>query len=64
MQEAGTYSLLWDSAAVGSCLTLVPVCFITFVGWQLWLSNHQDWTIQVVFPVKVVTQRVIGASIL
>ncbi len=64
MQEAGSYVIAWDSAVVGVLLTLVPVCFITFVGWQWWLSEHEDWTIKVVFPVKVATHRVIGGTIL
>ncbi|KAK5162997.1 uncharacterized protein LTR77_011052 [Saxophila tyrrhenica] len=64
MQEAGTYVLAWDSGAIGACLTLVPVCFLAFIGWQWFLSEHPDWTIQVIFPVKVVTQRVIGGTVM
>lgn len=64
MTEAGTYVLDWDSGAVGACLTIVPVCLIAFVGWQWWLSDHPDWTIKVIFPVKVLTHRVIGGTVL
>ena len=65
MQEAGTYVLDWDSAAVGVCLTLVPVCFIAFVGWQWYLMEHEGRTVvQCIFPVKVALDPVIGGTIL
>ena len=65
MQEGGAFVLNWDSAAVGACLTLVPVCFIAFVGWQWWLMEHEGMTVvQCIFPVKVAGHPVIGGTIL
>lgn len=63
MQEAGTGKLEWDSAIIGSLLTLVPATFIGFVMWQLFLSTHPEWKVQIVFPVQLAVQRVIGGSI-
>ncbi|KAK3702371.1 hypothetical protein LTR37_014945 [Vermiconidia calcicola] len=64
MQEAGTYALEWDSAIIAVCLTLVPVCFIGFILWQTFLAAHPDWPVQVIFPVRVAIQKVLGACIL
>lgn len=65
MQQAGTYVLAWNSAVIAVCLTLVPVCFLAFIAWQLWLASHPDFPVKPTFPVKIiVTERVIGASVL
>ncbi len=65
MQEAGTYVLAWNSATIAVCLTLVPICFILFIIWQLWLTAHPEFPVKVTFPVKViVTDRVIGSAVL
>lgn len=64
-QEAGTYVLDWDSAVVGVLLTLSPVCFIAFVGWQWYLMAREGKTaVQCIFPVKVALHPVIGGTIL
>lgn len=64
LQEAGTYVLSWDSAVIGALLTLVPCCFIAFILWQWWLSGHPNLPIQLIFPVQIAIQRVIGGAIL
>ena len=65
MQEAGTHVWAWDSAIIIVCLAMVPVCFLSFIAWQLWLTAHPNFPVKLTFPVKIiVTQRVIGASVL
>ena len=65
MQEAGTGVFTWDSAAIGACLTLSPVCFIAFIAWQLTLAKNPTWPTQMTFPVTLfVTHRVISGAIL
>ncbi|KAK3691698.1 hypothetical protein LTR37_018491 [Vermiconidia calcicola] len=64
LEEAGTFVHAWDSGTIIACLVMAAITFLGFLAWQQWLAAHPDWPVQVIFPIKVIRQRVIGGAVL
>lgn len=64
LEEGGSYVLAWGSATIIACLVISVLAFVAFVAWQICLAAHPPWPTQVVFPISVVRQRVVGAAVL
>ena len=64
LQEAGAFIYAWDSSIIIACLCVSGIAFVAFVIWQEWLDKHPNWTVEMVFPVRVARQRVVGAAMM
>ena len=64
LQEAGAFVYAWNSSMVIACLCVSGVSFVAFVVWQELLDRHQKWPVQLVFPMRVARQRVVGIAML
>ena len=62
LEEAGAFVYAWDSSIIIACLCVSGFTLVAFVLWQEWLDKHPDWPVQLVFPVRVARQRVVGAA--
>ena len=64
LQEAGAFVYAWDSSIIIACLVVSGVALISFMAWQTLLAAHPQWPMQLIFPVSVALQRVMGAAMM
>lgn len=64
LQEGGAFIYAWDTGIIIACLTVSAVAFMVFIAWQEWLARHPGWTIQLIFPIHLARQRVLGSAIM
>jgi MFS family permease len=64
LEEAGAFIYAWDSSMIVACLCVSGMAFVVFVIWQEWLDKHPSWPVEMVFPVRVARQRVVGAAMM
>ena len=64
LEEAGAFIYAWNSSIIIACLCVSGIAFVAFVVWQEWLDKHPNWTVEMVFPVRVARQRVVGAAMM
>lgn len=63
LQESGSGSIVWSSAAFIVCMILAGVTFAYFAGWISWLSKREH-SIVLLFPTRTVTRRIMLSTIL
>nr|POE63739.1 efflux pump roqt [Quercus suber] len=63
LQQAGSYTYSWNSAATITCLILAGICFIACVLWQLWLATRPSFIVQPIFPIAAVKSRVLSSAL-
>ncbi|KAK5173542.1 uncharacterized protein LTR77_002223 [Saxophila tyrrhenica] len=64
LEEGGAFVYAWSSPTIITCLVVSGLGFVAFFAWQQCLAAHPQWTVQLVFPMSVLRQRVVGAAIL
>ena len=64
LEEAGAFIYAWNSVTIITSLTVSGVAFVAFIAWQEWLAKHPSLPVQLIFPVSVARQRVLGAAIM
>lgn len=65
LQEAGTLTYSWGSSVIISCTILSLVSWIGLFTWQYYLTFvHKTTYIVPVFPLRLLTRRVMGTGIL
>ena len=64
LAEAGAFIYAWSSGIIITCLCMSGIAFVAFILWQEWLDKHPDWPVQLVFPIRVARQRVMGSAML
>ncbi|EED18637.1 efflux pump antibiotic resistance protein, putative [Talaromyces stipitatus ATCC 10500] len=63
LQEGGSGSMNWNSAAFIACMILAGVIFASFALWIAYLSKGKHSTIPL-FPARIVTHRIMLSTIL
>ena len=63
LQEAGTGTIAWDSATFIVCFVISGIAFSILAIWITYLSRR-DRLIKPLFPIRIVTHRVMLATIL
>jgi MFS family permease len=64
LQEAGAFVYAWNSGIIIACLCVSGISFLAFVVWQELLNRHPEWPVQLVFPMRVAKQRVVGGAMM
>ncbi|KAK8075033.1 hypothetical protein PG997_009696 [Apiospora hydei] len=57
LQQAGSFSMSWDSPVIVATLTIAALCWIVFVAWEYLLETKHYMGIQPLFSSKLVTMR-------
>lgn len=63
LQQGGSMSFQWDSAVVTTTLTVAGMCWLIFCAWEAILYFKFD-SIQPIFPIAILRQRVLVACLL
>ncbi|PHH65204.1 hypothetical protein CDD81_3063 [Ophiocordyceps australis] len=64
IQQGGSQSFAWNSPEIISTFTLSGVCWIIFIGWEVFLENKTFRNVEPIFPIRLVTRRVYAAGLL
>ncbi|KAK7962517.1 uncharacterized protein PG986_003342 [Apiospora aurea] len=57
LQQAGSFSMSWDSPVIVATLTIAALCWIVFVAWEYLLETKHYMGIQPLFSSKLVAMR-------
>ncbi|KAK8016172.1 Major facilitator superfamily domain- general substrate transporter [Apiospora rasikravindrae] len=57
LQQAGSFSMSWDSPVIVVTLTMAALCWIVFVAWEYFLETKHCMGIQPLISSKLVTMR-------
>jgi hypothetical protein len=64
VQQAGSQTFSWDSAAIVSTLAISALSWIVFVAWEVRLEIQQIKDIEPIFPIRMMLNRVYTAGLL
>lgn len=64
LQEAGTGQYAWDSSVVVSALVVGCACWIALFGWEFILTRQNGWNIAAIYPMRLVSRRIMLAAIM
>ena len=64
VQQAGSQTFSWNSAAIVSTLAISTLSWIVFVAWEVRLEMRQTSQIEPIFPIRLMLNRVYTAGLL
>ncbi|KAK8000160.1 major facilitator superfamily domain-containing protein [Apiospora arundinis] len=64
LQQAGSFSMTWDSPIIVCTLTLAILCWVAFAAWEYLLNTRHYMGIQPLFSSKLVALRPYMASLI
>ncbi|XP_044721573.1 major facilitator superfamily domain-containing protein [Hirsutella rhossiliensis] len=63
LQQGGSQSSAWNSPEIVSTFVLSGICWIVFVGWEVFLDKKRFGSVEPIFPIRLMCRRVYAAGL-